>query len=364
MTDKWGGLEKNLLRDMEDLPYESYLYCFRDSLIDHKAKELGLNTLYCSKGSIDTILDFQIYLELKNLINEKKFNFINCFHFKVLWILCFILRKNQSASLFFTTGKAFRKEFRKPPYRFLSSRIDRIFVPTDEHRKSILRNIKILSSKVVCVGMGVEQGLIKKESSESHKCVSLYVAPHEDKPKKFNVIFRALSSMFYLDSSLYESLKIIFVTGKAWENHVLYKELQELSMIYGLENLIAYEARLDDEYVDRSQIWIDLGNEKVSNPLLLEVFLAGADLLVPRKPIVYDFLRNSPGAVETFKEGDPRDLRDKLLKLLKSKRRGTKSYKEYLEKIKMKHSWEQYKSTMRNNYEFALGVQQKDSSIQ
>lgn len=329
------------------------MYCYRDSFIELEAKKLKLNIIHCPKGKIDSAFDLQIFLDLKGLINKLNLHFINCQHIKVLWILCFILRKNSQVSLFFTTGKAFRKSFKNFLFNILAKRIDNVFVPTIEYKKNVLRSLNIISSKVIPLGLGISTTNVSREEKDGEKRISLYVAPHEKVIEDFNTIFIAISHV----AKIRKNISLTFVTEKRWENHLLYKELQEASMLYGIESIVSYKERLEEKFKDHSDIWVDLGNNKTVNPFLLEIFLTEASILVARKPIIFEILRNSPGQVETFKEGDPRELRDKLLKLFSSKARGTKKYRDYLEEISKTNDRKSYLESLSSHYKRGLGLQ-------
>lgn len=333
LSDRWGTVEKNVLKDIEEGSFNGVLYCYKDSFVDLKAKRLNIPIIYCRRGRVETRFDFQMYLDFRNIINEYDFEVIFTTHFKSLWLMCFLLRNDFTRSLIFYSSKVYSKAFHGPILRLLARRIDRIFVTSQGHKQNVLKSFKILSSRVINTGLGLDFNEFIHESNSDRIWVSCLVPSHGTSLKTFDILLRAfIICMGKSSKTLYLNL----VTEKKWESHILYNEFQQFTMAHHIEQNVIYST-MNDDYIDHSSLWVDLGIDKSTASNAYQAFCAGIKILLGRTPVVFDSLRYGPVNIETVNPNDPRELSSKILKLLKTQTSKAKKYHEFIEVIKQEN---------------------------
>ena len=313
-------MEKNIIRDMMSFPYDYTLYCLRDSFLDQKARETNISRIHYKGRKVERLTDFTNYFELKRLIAGHGFNIIYCCHFKSLWVLCTLLRNDNKTALAFYNTRIFHQYFTSPWFRLLSRRIDCFFVCSMAHQNNLQHYFAVPPRKIINLGMGLLFDRKRKKIPNNPFQLSILVGSHQNEIQKYDILFHAFPPLISLAKSRGIGLRLNFVTEHSWTDHFLYQKLQEKTVLFGFDQNINFIDRisLDGEETDESHLWIDLGEDESVSPVLVEALGRGIPTLLARRPFIQGRIRDHQGHGETFKQHDPRDLRDKCLKILEN----------------------------------------------
>ena len=344
LTRKWGIMEKNIISDATRLPYDYTLYCLRDTFLDWKAKEANLSRIYYRGEHVERFFDLRNYFELKKLITTYQFDIVHCCHFKSLWILCTLLRNDSKTILTFYNTRIFHQYFKTFWFRLLSRRIDRFFVCSSEHRSNIFHCFRVPYQKIICLGMGLHFNTKRKTGKDSPFQVSILLGNHERKIQKYDILFYAFPPLLALLQLKGISLRLNFITEHPWPKHTLYQGLQEKTVLFGLDQNVNFIDRSGSDQEDESHLWIDLGEDESISSVSLEALGKGIPTLLARMPFIQGKARYHQGHGETFKQNDPRDLRDKCLKIIEdypTYNKGAQELSPYLISIHHRDVYEQ-----------------------
>ena len=179
------------------------------------------------------------------------------------------------------------------------------------------------------------------------------IGNHERKIQKYDVLLYAFPPLLSLVQSKGISLRLNFITERSWSKHTLYKGLQEKTVLFGLDQNVNFIDRSKIDQEDESHLWIDLGEDESLSSVSIEALGKGIPTLLARRPFIQGMARYRQGHGETFKQNDPRDLRDKCLKIIENYPLYNKGAQELSQSLINTHHRDVYEKVLRENLQEA-----------
>ena len=215
--------------------------------------------------------------------------------------------------LFMPWAPRFIQKLIKNIVAFMYKKYDGLIYPT-EFLKKRYADCHFSTPEVV-IGNGVDLAIFHpEERSKSEYCTLLYVG-RIDPEKNLPII---LESLHLLRSQhiLPDNLRCIFVGGWAME-----KKLAKITTAYDLWDIVSYTGRIQSAssrlvgIFQQADIFVTPSLYETEGMVVLEAMACGCPLLISDSPssAAQEFVHNNG---YTFACKDPKDLADKILKLM------------------------------------------------
>jgi len=326
LSNRWGSEERTILKDCEvsqKAGANVHLYTYKDSVIDLRAKELGIKRIYHQGKFVTKFYKWHKLRRLKGLITELKINVVHCYDIKVLWPLCLYLRQFPEVPLLFSLGNDLKTYYRDFWYRPLVERVDQILLPMPEMVENVWGHIGVPPRKIESVGLGLAVPVKN---------------PIEERPP-----FRFTDKRWYLGTNLngietnthfldtiFHAFRVLIERGlegksytftlcneRNWSECVLTDELRRQVKDWGLEEHVAFveesDVGLHQPYID---LWLGLVRREDLEDYAVQALLGGKPVLIPRTASSMELFRGFGVIGETYLKGDSREIREKVETIL------------------------------------------------
>lgn len=328
-SDKWSSVERLAIKDALfnlEQGHQSYIYCIRDTFVDLEAKKHNIPRFF-HQGKLSTkILKWNRFYDLAQEIRNRDINLVHCYDYKLVWPLSFFLRTNPIISLVLTCNQFLQKYYDRIWHKALISRVDQVIVPYSRMAEDVRSRLRVPERKVEALGLGIQSSFSILETNESGPFkIAVNIPPHEKDFSFLKTIFNALEALNSVQKE--REIQLLLLNEQPWEETLIYQELKHYILDMGVANYIQFVGKSDIEKI-QSQIhlWLQLNNDVVVEDLSLKAIIKGLPILVPRSDFSMKVLKEFPSIGEIYKLGDSRELRDKILRILK----GHQNYREYL----------------------------------
>ncbi|WP_372651878.1 hypothetical protein [Halobacteriovorax sp.] len=331
LGSKWGTRERMAIKDCliaRETGHNIFLYCIRDSIINIKAKELGIDCLF-HVGSIS--LNFLKWHKLNAFVQYlTKFNIslVHCYDISFLWPASFYLKRKSKISLVFTFNHEIKKFYRKFWHRNLIRRIDQVFLPIKEMADGVHGHLEVPIRKFEYTGLGVGKDINSSNSDKSSGAwfVGCAVGGHE---KDIEFLKPAISAINSLNtkSSLVKKVKLLIYSEVAWDKFLLKDSVKKFITEIGAVDNVFLEFTDDvSQCCLMVDAWIGLDTKVPIEDLLVNSLLNNVPSLAPRTYATKELFRKRGRLGETYKPGDAREIREKIEKIFVT-------YTDYLNRL-------------------------------
>lgn len=353
-SSQWGTVERRVINDchyLRDIGGNPVLYCLKGSPIDREAQKLSLPRHFYKGKKVNKIFDLTYFLDLRNLINENKFDIIHCFSIDFVWTVCLLLMTRPQVPLILTFNRFLKKPYWGIIEKWLLKRIDLVMTFSGSVRSIILNNLPVDGRKVRVMGAGVEMIPVKKqEGANSQKVIGCFVS---DKSQIEN-----LHAFLFLVQPIFMKLKqgksnisfMIFSDGPVEEvldmeeTHSLIEQLQLGEALHFVEIQNIQEA------IKKMDIYVSLAFNEPFSDLEVMAALGGIPIVVPRTAARRQLLNKLPGIGESFYFQDSRELRDKLLEVLAKYQEHELALEQNFERLNLTHGLDSYVEKVYEQY--------------
>lgn len=363
ISNRWGTKERTILKDClicRDAGATVYLYTYRDSTIDIKAKKAGLKCFY-HHGKIQTkFFNWHKLRKLSNLLKELNVNVVHVYDIKILWPLCFHMRSMPLVPLVYTLSSELKSYYRGVFYKPLSERVDQVLLPMSEMVENVWGHMGIPPRKIHFVGMSMKTNLGEKKPTPPFKFDDnrYYIGTNlngiETNTHFLDSIFHALRVMIEkkLDDKTYT---FAICNERHWSECLLTDELRRQVKDWGLEENVAFVNSPDmSHYQEHIDLWFGLQRREDLEDYAIQALLAGKPVCVPRTAFSMEVLSGSGVLGETYKIGDSREIREKCEKILRNLDYYQKSINNANQALVQKYGEEVYKESLLKIYENLL----------
>ncbi|ATH06923.1 hypothetical protein BIY24_02920 [Halobacteriovorax marinus] len=331
LGSKWGTRERMALKDCliaRETGHNVFLYCLRDSFINLKAKQLGIDCLF-HVGSIS--LNFLKWHRLNAFVQYlTKFNItlVHCYDISFLWPASFYLKRKPKVSLVFTFNHEIKKFYKRFWHRNLIRRIDQVFLPVKEMADGVHGHLEVPIRKFEYTGLGVGKNVTSQASDKSSGAwfIGCAVGGHE---KEIDFLKPAISAISSLNtkSSLTKKVKLLIYSEVSWDKFLLQDEVREFIAAVSANDHVFLEFTDDlTSACQKVDAWLGLDTKIPIEDLLINSLLNDTPTLAPRTYATKELFRKRGRLGETYKSGDAREIREKIEKILST-------YTDYITRI-------------------------------
>lgn len=361
LSFKWSSLERLVISDAQAIIKnggEVFLYTFRDSVLDQKAKEIGAQCFY-HQGIVATkLIKWNRLKSVSKLIKKHQADLVHCYDIKMLWPLSYFLKTKPLIPLVLTVHDELKHFYRGFWYRPLNRRIDQIFTTSPVINENVWGNLGVPPIKVKPLGLPMAK--VDKGSGST----SLPFQTHEDRWYLGTNLSGIEKNTHFLDN-LFHVLKVLLgqdIAGKKitfvlaserrWNECLITDELRRRVKDWGLEDYVAFMGPcLIPELQPHLDLWIGMKTRESLEDYCVNALYNGVPTLLPRTTMSMELLRNGGKIGETYKIGDARSLREKCMKVLQE----VGEYRRRLEKFQGQldelHNSDRYQKRLAESYQ-------------
>ncbi len=363
LSKTWGMRERSLIKDAEiakEKGYNPIIFCLEDSFLDIYAKKKKINVMHNYSKIQNSFLKWYRYRNLSSFISGKKVNFIHCYDFKMIWPICFFLRKHRMTPLFLTLDQEFSKTYLKIWHKTLLSRIDHIFVHAHCMVEEVQLKLGIFPRKVTVLGYGVETKEIEKTEINNLKKKlgmsrnSLTVGSLISfRLKTIDPILPLIYGITgynqkYLDRP---NLRLILISERQWNKALIYQDLIRFIKDAGCEDdILFYSGDSIELFQSAIDLWLCSYEGSHFSDYAVKSLLFGVPILAPRNSGAMEFFTKFQNTGEAYRRQDSFDIREKLAKIALNKKSYLKKISDGQKNILELHSLETYKGLLSRRY--------------
>lgn len=331
LGSKWGTRERMALKDCliaRETGHNVFLYCLRDSIVNVKAKSLGIDCLYHTGSLSLNFLKWHRLNAFVQYLTKLNISLVHCYDISFLWPVSFYLKRRPKISLVFTFNHEIKKFYKKFWHRNLIRRIDQVFLPIKEMADGVHGHLEVPIRKFEYTGLGVgsKNKSEGKDKSTGAWFIGCSVGGHE---KSINFLKPAISAVSSLNtkSSLSKKVKLLIYSEVEWDKFLLMDNVKEFIAEVGAKDHIFLEFTNDlTQSCHQVDAWLGLDTKVPIEDLLVNALLTGTPSLAPRTYATKELFRKRGRLGETYKSGDAREIREKIEKVFNF-------YPEYLQRI-------------------------------
>ncbi len=301
------------LKILKEVGHNVFLYCLKNSILDERARELGIDCFYHNTKEKLTFFRWFKLGALKDIIERMDINIVHCYELQYLWPLAYMLRKRNSTALFFTVGHDIKKFYKQFWYRSLISRVDQVYLPVKEMNEEILGHFVVPRRKLFFSGLGLDhENLVNNKVifDESILNLSCYVNEDEIEIDDISTCIEALWSLNE-KRSLDKIAKLHIFASKKWDESVLKPQLDEKIASYKQQNNVIFHDNITVNCI-KADIWISYLSNLPLEDYTLIALLKGIPVVTPRNATSGELSRVYSAVAQTYKSGDSRELRSRI----------------------------------------------------
>lgn len=328
-SEEWSTIERTALRDakvLKDEGHHVFLYCLQESYLDVRAKRLDIKLFYHSGKLSTSVLQWRKLQLIPKIMDQHEIHLVQCYDIHLLWPVSFFLRKHQLIPLVFSHNVEFQKIYKHWWYQPLIRRIDTTLLPSREMQESVVGSLGIPPHKIDYCGLGVaaerfngdgqanttaQSGHFLENFKEDWK-IGCYVGSHEQSLDFLLPLFHALRVLVE-GRPEGRGVKLVLVSDKPWEQHLLGDELGHFLVDMGLDQNVLFESKIPVTKLQRwLDLWVGVRSFEAIDDYMVTALLAGLPVVVTRGTATMELLRRQPRLGSTYKRGDARELRRKI----------------------------------------------------
>ncbi len=364
LSHRWGTEERTILKDCllaQAAGAKVYLYTYKSSLLGLRAKQKGIECIYHHGKFVTKVFKWHKLRILPKLMKELKINVVHCYDIKVLWPLCFFMRRMPLIPLVFTLSSDLKSYYRNFWYRPLIGRIDQVLLPMAEMVENVWGHMGIPPRKIAFVGLGLKSNYRDRARevppfrfTDKRWYIGTNLNGIETNTQFLTTIFHAFRVM--VEKGLEEkNYTFALCNERGWSNSVLTGELRRQVKDWGLEEHVAFvdQTNVAEHQVD-VDLWLGLGRREDLEDYAVQALLAGKPVCIPRTAFSMEMFRTYGVVGETYMREDSREIRLKCETIL----RNIKTYEKNLHKshqsLRETYGHEAYKESMTKIYKKLL----------
>ncbi|MCR9203328.1 MAG: hypothetical protein NXH75_02040 [Halobacteriovoraceae bacterium] len=327
LSNRWGTEERTILKDCiisQDAGAKVYLYTYKDSVLDCRAKEFGIECLYHQGKFVTKVFKWHKLRKLQSLLNNLSINVVHVYDIKILWPMCYFMRSMPLVPLVYTLSSELKGYFKGFWYKPLSERVDQVLLPMSEMVENVWGHMGIPPRKIDFIGLGLNPDIEfdKKKPpfrfDENRYYIGTNLNGIETNTHFLDTVFHSFRIM--IEKGLEDkNYTFALCNERKWSECVLTSELRRQVKDWGLEEHVAF---VDETNVAKHQsyvdLWLGLTRREDLEDYAVQALLAGKPVCVPRTAFSMEVLRSFGIVGETYKNGDSREIREKCETILRN----------------------------------------------
>ncbi len=355
ISQKWSTIERRVLFDaafLRNSGCNSVILCEKGSQLDKVAEFEDIPRVYINT-KVNFLLNLNVWKELNSLISEKRFDLIHCYSLKSARVAAFILKSHPKVPLIFTNNQLIKNYKHNFFNRWLLKRLDYVFTLSEELKDFSQEVLPIPRSKIKSLGGGLEV-FKKKQSSEEVKNISCVIDNilELNKLKIIVKIFRVLKG----SHENFKNLELcIFLGPRIYQKEKAKKVLTEFDYEFYEGDIKLYSLEGRDAELKSTDLFIGTAFHEPLNDYEIVALMNEIPVLFPRTAARQDLIFKFSWIGESYLNGDVREAKTKLAKIINNYQIYKNGLKDNSEKIQDFHGLDSYAQKLQLYYEKAFG---------
>ncbi len=351
-SNKWATIERRALADsvfLRDSGGNPTLLCIKGSQLDVEAEKEDIPRVYLGNSKEKSIFDIRLYFEFNSLLKNTDYEIVHTYSFYSTLMCAFILKTSVETPLFFTLNQIVKFTSFKFMRSFILNRVDSIFTLSEQVQEYARESLEVNPIKVKNLGLGLDVLKTSKSGAEEKilGCVINNIA--ELKRLKYVVkVFRVLKN--YSQIEIPPMKLFLFLGPRIYQKDKAKKILKELEYEFYEGDIFLYnlESRLDE--VKKVDIVLGLSFDEPVNDYEIMALINGKPVLLPRTAARQSLLFKYRWIGESYFEGDIREAKTKIEKILMNFSIYTSALKEFSTEIVDTHGIDRYAELFERYY--------------
>lgn len=359
LTNEWNSPQRMILKDAKIILASGgqvFLYTFKDSILDIKAKSIGIECFYHQGTVATSFFKWNKLKKVSRLIRVHKIDLVHCYDIKFLWPLCYFLKTRPLIPLVMSIGKELTRFYRGFWYQPLNRRLDQVLTTSTALNENVWGNLGIPPIKVSCIGLATkdisasEVSLPAFRFGEDRWYLGTNFNGTEKEIKFLDDLFYALRTLATQKIAGKEIL-FVLINEKPWSQCLITDELRGRVKDWGLEHHVAFaESEVIESMQKHLDLWVGTKVDEVLEDYSISALLNGIPCVFPRRNSSMELIREYGKVGETYKVGDARSLRKQCESVLTNYKSYEKAIKSRAEELSKRFSFESYFETFAKNY--------------
>jgi glycosyltransferase involved in cell wall biosynthesis len=358
LSEGWDTIERRCLSDasyFRNLGGTSIILCLQGSLLDHEALREDITRIYFPDviSGLRSRLNFYFHMQL--ILQKQQVDIIHTYNHLSLLPLGMALQSMPHVPLVFT----FNENVTTPKHnyfdRWFISRIDSIFTFSANIRELAAEIFPVSPRKIHVTGAGIDfpPKIVKSQHTAEKRRIMSFITRGEEDLDHVRLLVDAIWPLQHAlqAAGMSEKITFTFLTDISWYDHPMYDGLKRMVLERGLEMSINFETRpLAPQSFQDCDIFLGLATGELFSDTDLYAQVTQTPVLLPRTSTRQQLVKQGKFG-ETYHPEDGRELKDKILKILKS-------YPTYLEELlgienelQEQHHFERYAEEFYGHYE-------------
>ncbi len=358
---KWSTVERRVLSDstfLRNMGCNPVILCQKGSQIDLAAEVEDLPRVYINKRKINLYVGLQFLFEMRDLIKQTRFDIIHCYSLSATWFSAFILKSHHQTPLFFTLNQNLKPFYHNLIAKWLLKRVDIVFTLSDEVREFAEEAFPVNSKKIRNLGSGLDSIKRKYEKKEIKNLGCVINNINELKRLKYIIkVFRVLKSHSEL---AFDHLQLhIFLGPRIYQKDNAKKILTELDYEFYEGDILLYSLDTKFDLLKELDVFIGLAFDEPLNDYELISMMNGVPVLFPRTAVRQNLLFRYSWVGESYYDGDIREARTKLAKIITNFQIYRSALAEFSDEIIEDHGLDKYAEVFQRSYEKSYEKRQR-----
>ncbi len=362
LSNDWGTTERRCLSDasyFRNIGGSSFVLCHERSLVDREAEREDIPRLYFSSDLSSWRMKLNFYFQIQTILHRQQVDIVHSYNYESLLPLGMILKGMPHIPLVFTFNEDVYWRRNNPLDRWCISRTDAIFTFAPNIRDLAIEKFSVNQRKIHVTGSGIDfptahaPGVRSLTPSSERRKIATFVSRTEDRLEGLRFFVDSIPPlMHFLDSvGFAPKLLFTFLTDVSWYTHPLYEGLKRMILERHLEMHISFETRpLASASFRDCDLYVGLPAPELFSDQDLYALVTQTPVLLPRTATRQDLVKQGKFGA-TYHPDDPRELRDKLAKILLHHTRYLEELGGVEQELQEKHHFERYAEELYAHYE-------------
>jgi glycosyltransferase involved in cell wall biosynthesis len=358
LSDEWNTIERRCLADacyFRNIGGSAFILCQEKTILDKEAEKEALPRIYFSSDLLSWRGYFNFYFQVYHILQREQIDIIHTYNFQTLLPIGFALRGIPRIPLIFTFNENFSINKRLFMDKLFLSRTDAVFTFSSTIRELALEVLPLNQRKIYVTGAGIESPLktTRRNNNQEIKKILIFIGRKEKELRYVKLFVDSVLPLLYQlnISAAAKKLSFILATDISWLDHPLYDQLKRMVLERHLELFFRFETRAvsSSSFLD-CDIFLGLPIKELFTDLDFYALAGQVPVLLPRTSPRQQVVKQGEFG-ETYHPDDGRELKDKIIQLLK----GGTTYLDHLESaeavIRDSHHFDHYSETLYFHYE-------------
>lgn len=352
-STKWSSIERRAIFDctyLRNIGANPVLLCYKNTQIDFEAEREDITRMYIKRKKINPHINLNFITKLRGLIKENRFDIIHCYQLGHLWPLALLMKSNLKIPLIFTFNQNINTIYHNNFSRWLLRRVDTIFTLSVEIQDFVKDVFYIAPGKIKNIGCGLD--LVKKDHEHQKKfhlgCVIDNI--NELRRLKYIVkVFRLLKS--HSGENISDLEFSIFLGPRIYQKDEAKKVLTDIDYEFYEGDIMLYSLESKRHELKNLDLLIGIAFDEPINDYELISLINEIPVLFPRTAMRQSLMQRFANIGESYFEGDVREAKTKITKIVEGYPKYQKALRSYSEEIHATHGVEVYADKLRASYE-------------